>query len=37
MTKATTAVRAPKRRRLSDLYVVGKELTFDDGAEIIAG
>lgn len=33
MAKVATAVRAPKRRRLSDLYVVGKELTFDDGAE----
>lgn len=26
------SVRAPKRRKLSDLYVVGKELTFDDGS-----
>lgn len=28
-----TDIIAPKRRRLSDLYVVGKELSFNDGAE----
>jgi hypothetical protein len=28
-----TEIIAPKRRRLSDLYVVGKELAFNDGAD----
>jgi hypothetical protein len=34
MAKTTTKeVIAPTRRRLTDLYVVGKELTFDDGTD----
>lgn len=36
MVKATTTTKeviAPTRRRLSDLYVIGKEVVFDDGTE----